>query len=322
MYKVAVVRGGPSDEHDVSMRTGAAVLSAIANSEFEPLDIVISRAGEWLQSGRVWNPVNLLQSTDVVFNALHGAYGEDGTIQRYLDLHGIAYTGSKAFPSSVAINKALTKDYLRQSGIKLAPHLFAAKDTVSNPHQFAAATADVFDGPYVLKPVSGGSSVGTVIAKNTIELGQLLETLFIDYDQILVEKKLEGREATVGIVNNFRDQHTYILPPIEIVPRQGFFDYQAKYDGTTEEICPGRFDFESKQALMNAAQIAHTQLGLSQYSRSDFILTKDGPYFLEINTLPDLTQASLVPKALDAVGVSFSAFIKHLLYDALKHAPK
>jgi len=321
MYRVAVVRGGPSEEHDVSMRTGDSVISALKNSEFVVSDIVVSRAGEWLQHGRVWDPIQILQSVDVVFIALHGAYGEDGKIQRYLDTHSIPYTGSKAYPSSVAFNKALTKDYLNRHDIKLAPHLYAAKENISDPFKFAEATSGVFDGPFVIKPVTGGSSVGIVIAKNTTELALALEKLFQTYDNLLVEKRIIGKEATIGVINNFREKLIYTLPPVEIIPKTEFFDYQAKYDGTTMEVCPGCFSSEEKSALAQAATLVHNELGLSQYSRSDFIVAADGVYFLEVNTLPGLTTESLFPKALEAVGVSYSGFVQHLLLDTLRHLP-
>lgn len=321
MYRVAIVRGGPSEEHDVSMRTGDSVITALKNSDFQVHDIVVSRAGEWLQHGRVWDPIQILQSVDVVFIALHGAYGEDGKIQRYLDSHAIPYTGSKAYPSSVAFNKALTKDYLQRHNIKLAPHLYAAKGNISDPFKFAEATVEVFSGPYVIKPVTGGSSVGTIMAKNTHELALALEKLFQTYDNLLVEKRIVGKEATVGVINNFREKQIYTLPPVEIVPRSEFFDYEAKYDGSTDEICPGSFSSQEKDELSAVAALVHQELGLSQYSRSDFIVSPSGIYFLEVNNLPGLTSGSLFPKALDAVGVSYSGFIQHLLLDALRHVP-
>lgn len=321
MYRVAVVRGGPSDEHDVSLNTGRSVLQALESSEFTPVDVVITRNNEWLSGGKTWDPISLLQTVDVVFIALHGFYGEDGRIQRYLDTHRVPYTGSGAFPSSVAMNKALTKTYLQNIDVKLAPHVYATRDIVDNPYNFAEASGSAFEGPYVIKPVSGGSSVGTHIARNTLELGQVLDKALQAHDQLLIEKRLIGREATVGVIDNFRDTDVYLLPPIEIVPKTDFFDYEAKYGGATEEICPGRFSQDEKELLMNAAKAIHKTLDLSQYSRSDFILTDDGVYFLEVNTLPGLTTESLMPKALDAVGVTYNAFIKHLLYDAIKHTP-
>jgi len=321
MYKVAVVRGGPSEEHDVSMQTGASVILALQDSDFIVHDIVVSRIGEWLYHGRVWDPIQILQSVDVVFIALHGAYGEDGKIQRYLDTHAIPYTGSRAYPSSLAFNKALTKDYLQRHNIKMAPHLYAAKENISDPFKFAAAATEVFEGPFVIKPVTGGSSVGTIIAKNTTELALALEKLFKTYDNLLVEKRIMGREATVGVINNFREKSIYILPPIEIIPKTDFFDYQSKYDGTTNEICPGCFSLTEKEILSEAAALVHNGLGLSQYSRSDFIVSTDGVYFLEVNTLPGLTTESLFPKALQAVGVSHGGFVQHLLFDALRHIP-
>ena len=322
MYRVGVVRGGPSEEHDISMKTGSSVIESLKRSQFKPVDIIIARNGEWLQGGKAWEPIKLLQTVDVVFNALHGSYGEDGTIQRYLDTHSIPYTGSGAFASALAMNKALTKDHVRKLDIKLAPHMFASRESAADPQNFAAATAEVFDGPYVVKPVASGSSIDANIVNNQLELGIVIEKLLNKHEQVLVEKQLHGREATVGVINNFRDQHVYVLPPIEIVPTRQFFDYDAKYDGSTEEICPGRFSQDEKDQLSNLAKAIHDELRLSQYSRSDYIITNDGIYFLEINTLPGLTEDSLMPKALDAVGIDYDSFVAHLVYDTLRHTPQ
>lgn len=321
MYRVAVVRGGPSDEHEVSLLSGKAVLNALADSEFQPLDVVVTKQKDWLYQGRSWDPVKLFQSVDVVFNALHGAYGEDGTIQRYMDTHNIRYTGSKAFASSLAMNKALAKAHLESVDIRLAPHVLARKESVSDVNEFAAATIETFNGPYVVKPANGGSSIGTRIVNSIDELATVLQDSFSDHDMVLIERLIPGREATVGVIERFRDTKHYVLPPIEIIPKEAFFDYKAKYSGHTEEICPGRFSQKEKDILMHAAAETHRVLGLSQYSRSDFIIGEDGIYFLEVNTLPGLTEASLLPKALEAVGVNYRAFIKHLLYDALHQSP-
>ncbi len=320
MYRVAVVRGGPSEEHEVSLQTGAAIISALADSEFQPLDVVVTKSKDWLYQGRSWDPAKLLQSVDIVFIALHGAYGEDGTIQRYLDTHGIKYTGSKAFASALAINKALAKAHLRDLDIRLAPHVLANRESIDSISSFVTATAETFAGPYVVKPATGGSSIGTQLVDDTGGLVQALEAAFADYELVLIERHLRGKEATVGVIERFRDTEHYALPPVEIIPTSSFFDYDAKYSGRTEEICPGRFSQQEKQILMKAATDTHRTLGLSQYSRSDFILTDDGIYFLEVNTLPGLTSASLFPRSLEAVGVSYHAFVTHLLYDALKHA--
>ena len=317
--RVAVLRGGLSDEYDVSLKTGAAVLEAIDRDRFEPIDIVITRSGEWLVGGFVRYPEQVLPVVDVAFLALHGAYGEDGTVQRLLDRFCVPYTGSKALPSSVAFNKALTKNALKHSGIKMAPHMTVSRDSIDNVHRIADSIVDRFGTQYFIKPVASGSSVGTMMVKNPALLPQALKDALSLYDEVIVEPRIVGREATCGVVERYRDTPLYALPPIEIVPppRADFFDMDVKYSGETEEICPARFDHKTKRELEDAAKLVHEVLGLSQYSRSDFIVANDGVYFLEVNTLPGLTKESLLPKAIDAVGGTYCDFITHLLTDAL-----
>lgn len=321
MYKVAVLRGGPSVEHEVSLHSGAQVIESLKNTEFSPVDVVISKSGEWLRDGKVFEPLNLLKGVDVVFIALHGSYGEDGELQRFLETHRIPFTGSGSFASATAMNKALTKSQLANLGIKMAPHMYANRDSVSNYRQYAEAVVDVFKGPYVLKPVNGGSSVGTVIAKNPFEIEAALDELFTVFDKVMVEQFVRGKEATVGIINNFRNEAEYTLPIVEIVPSGEFFDYDAKYGGKTDEICPGRFSEVERQVMSEAARKIHRHLNLRQYSRSDFIVSENGIYFLEVNTLPGLTSTSLLPKALDAVAVSLPSFLRHVINDTMTHTP-
>lgn len=321
MYKVAVLRGGPSAEHEVSMHSGAAVINALKNTEFTPVDVVISKNSEWLRDGKVWDPLNLIKGVDVVFIALHGSYGEDGVLQRFLETHQVPFTGSGSFASATAMNKALAKDQLSNLGIKMAPHMYANRDNISNYKQYAEAVAEVFSGPYILKPVNSGSSVGTVIAKNPIEMESALEELFTVFDRVMVEQFIKGKEATVGVVNNFRDQTEYVLPVVEVVPKAEFFDYDAKYGGETDEICPGRFSEAERLALSEYARKVHNHLNLKHYSRSDFIVTDNGIYFLEVNTLPGLTENSLLPKALDAVAVTLPNFLRHVINESMHHTP-
>lgn len=318
--RVAVLRGGMSDEYAVSIATGAGVLEAIDRERYNPIDVVITRGGEWLVDGRVRYPEHVLQVVDVAFLALHGAYGEDGTIQRLLDRYCVPYTGSKAMPSSVAFNKALTKDSLKHTGIKMAPHLTVSRRSKDNIPRIAESIADRFGTQYFIKPVASGSSVGTMMVKNPALLPQALHDALEIYDEVIVEPRIMGREATCGVIERYRDQDLYALPPIEIVPPQksDFFDADVKYSGETEEICPSRFSHEIKKEIEHAAKIAHQTLGLSQYSRSDFIVADDGVYFLEVNTLPGLTKQSLLPKAIVAVGGTYGDFITHLLTDSLE----
>jgi len=318
--RVGVLRGGPSEEYEVSMKTGASVLSSLSRDRYDPIDIVITKSGEWLVQGYTRFPEQVLPALDVVFLGLHGKYGEDGTVQRLLDRHGSRYTGSKAYPSSIAMHKALTKDYLRDSDMLLAPHLIVSSGSADNVHNIANSISDMFGPEYVIKPVSSGSSVGTSIVKNKALLPKMLKEALQKYDEVLVEKRIVGKEATCGVIENYRNRPLYVLPPIEIVPSReaDFFNHTAKYDGTTKEICPGRFSKEEKRIIEDAAKSIHETLGLSQYSRSDFMIGEDGVYFLEVNTLPGLTSESLLPKAIEAVGGTYADFIEHLLTEALE----
>lgn len=318
--RVAVLRGGPSGEYDVSMQTGASVLAALDTERFDAIDVVITKGGEWLTGGYVRYPEQILGSVDVAFLALHGTYGEDGTVQRLLDRYGVPYTGSRAYQSGVAMHKVITKDHLGESGAFLAPHMVVSSGSLQNLHSVSESIADLFGPEYVIKPVNSGSSIGTKIAKNKMFLPKLLKEALEEYDEVIVEKKISGREATCGVVENYRDTELYALPVIEIVPPASadFFDTTVKYNDTTEEICPGRFSRSEKTEMERLAREVHQTLGLSQYSRSDFIVAEDGIYFLEVNTLPGLTPQSLFPKALAAVGGTYEHFIDHLITDALE----
>jgi D-alanine-D-alanine ligase len=322
--RVAILRGGLSDEYAVSLATGAAVLEAIDRNQFDPIDIVITKTGEWLIDGRVRYPEHVLQAIDVAFLALHGAYGEDGTIQRLLERFCVPYTGSKPMPSSVAFNKALTKNSLKNTDVKMAPHMVVSRDSINNTHMVAEKITDMFGPQYFIKPVASGSSVGTMMVKNTALLPQALKDALSLYEEVIVEPRIIGREATCGVVERYRDTPLYALPPIEIVPpiKSEYFDATVKYSGETEEICPARFTHDVKQEIERVAKLVHSHLGLSQYSRSDFIVADDGIYFLEVNTLPGLTKQSLLPKAIDAVGGTYCDFLTHLLTDALRECAR
>ncbi|MCA9364061.1 D-alanine--D-alanine ligase [Candidatus Kaiserbacteria bacterium] len=319
--RVAVLRGGPSEEYDISMQTGAQVLAVLdTTTRFDPLDVVITKNGEWLVGGYVRLPEQVLPIVDVVFVALHGTYGEDGTLQRLLDRYGSRYTGSGAFASGIAMHKATTKEHLKRVGINTPKHFLATEQALDNLHGTAASIHALLGMPVIVKPVASGSSVGVVKVNTILGLEQALKQLLAVYPGVLIEELVVGTEATCGVIEGFRGEALYALPPVEIVPKNssGLFDHVAKYDGSTEEICPGRFDTTIKEQLMGIAKQIHQELGLSQYSRSDFIVTPSDIYFLEVNTLPGLSTESLFPKALTAVGSTFSEFVSHLLEDALE----
>lgn len=318
--RVGVLRGGPSSEYEVSLKTGAGVLSRLNSERYEPHDIFIDKQGMWHWRGVPVETYRALGNVDVVFNALHGPYGEDGTVQRILELNGIPFTGSGSLGSSLAMQKHLTKERVAQAGIRVPYGTVISRDDAGKDiERLALWLFKTFPQPSVVKPINAGSSVGVFIVRSYHDLLDALAGAFAQSEKILVEEYLKGREATVGVLDAFRGEEHYALPPVEILPnpKSGFFDYEGKYEGGSQEICPGRFTREEARELEHLARLAHRVLGLRHYSRSDFIITKRGIYFLETNTLPGLTETSLLPKAVDAVGLGYEGLLDHLIARAL-----
>jgi D-alanine-D-alanine ligase len=284
----------------------------------EVFDIFISREGTWHYLGAPIKPENVFKKVDVIFNALHGAYGEDGTVQKLLDTFKIPYTGSTALASAVGMNKVLSKKIFKNNNLKTPLHAIVSRD--QDLVTEATRIFKTFPMPVVVKPVSGGSSVGTAIAKTLPQLEIAITDALKYSKQALIEEFIAGKEATCGVVDSFRNEAFYSLLPVEIRKpnTSAFFDYDAKYSGKSEEICPGNFSETEKKIIQEMAVNAHEALGLRHYSRSDFIIhPKRGIYILETNTLPGLTGESLLPKSLKAIGCSLPDFLDHLIHLAL-----
>jgi len=315
--KVGVLRGGPSSEYEVSLKTGKSVMDSLAD-RYQVLDIFIDKNGVWHYLGAPIAPEKVFKKVDVIFNALHGVYGEDGTVQKLLDTFAIPYTGSTALASAVGMNKVLSKKAYKNNKLKTPLH-----KTISRGSNILAEISKLFKSfpmPVVVKPVNGGSSVGTAIAKTMADLEQAVTDALKYSDTALIEEFIAGKEATCGVVDKFRNEPVYTLLPVEIrKPTDApFFDYRAKYGGGSEEICPGNFTEKEKKIIQEMAREAHKALGLRHYSRSDFIIhPRRGIYILETNTLPGLTGESLLPKSLKAVGCSLPDFLDHLIQLAL-----
>lgn len=313
---VGVLRGGPSREHEVSLLSGHAIISNLPRDRYTVRDIYIDKQGVWHERGKPSTPSDILRTVDVVVVGLHGEYGEDGEVQRVLEQHGIPYTGADSFSSYVAMHKAMSKERAKEAGLKTAKYLLIEQD--SDPDTVAYEIVRTFHQPVVVKPVKWGSSVGIKIVGGYAPVQAALQELLKE-TEVLVEEYIRGTEATAGVVEGLRGESLYALPPIEIVPpRNDFFSYDAKYSGKTQEICPGRFSKEITEQLMEHAQRMHDALNLRHYSRSGFIVSPNGIYYLETNTLPGLTKESLLPKSLAAVGVSFPDFLHHLVELARK----
>ena len=244
--------------------------------------------------------------TDVVFLALHGTYGEDGTVQKQLDALGVPYTGCDAGASRIAFDKVLTKLQCLKAGVPTAKFL-----TVTSP---ATAFPESFAPPLVVKPVRQGSSVGLQFVEQTAEWANALAVALKFDTEVLVEEKIVGRETTVGILGGTA------LPIVEVHPKAGSYDYQNKYTaGATEYFCPANFDAATTQGIQAAALGAFRAIGGRDYARVDVMVRADGsPVVLEVNTLPGMTETSLLPKAAAAAGFSYAGLCQRMIDLALE----
>lgn len=323
--RVAVLRGGPSSEYDVSLKTGETVLKHIPTDHYHVEDIIISKDGVWHRKGIPVTPHDLFPHVDVVFNAMHGQYGEDGKVQHLLEMHGMPFTGSRAFASALGMNKAMAKEVFRKNNIRTPQYHLIEISEKKSPETLKEKIFSLFRKfplPLVVKPASAGSSVGVTLVKSFDAFEPAIEEAFKHSDAVLVEEFIPGVEATVGVIDHYRNQALYALPPIEIRPHnakgKAFFDFEAKYEGMSDEIVPGNFTASEKLELEDLARRVHKALDLHHYSRTDFIVSpRRGIYVLEVNTLPGLTEASLVPKALEAVGAPLPHFLDHVIQLAL-----
>ena len=314
---VGVLRGGPSREHEVSLKTGHAIVTNLPRDRFTVRDIYIDKQGVWHERGMPTTPAKALRTVDVVVIGLHGEYGEDGEVQKLLERTGVPFTGSDSFGSYIAMHKVIAKEKAKEAGL-LTPRYAFIEEGSDVPAQLAEVVR-TFHQPVVVKPVKWGSSVGVSIVAGYAPLLSLTTKLLEEGSGgVLIEELIKGTEATAGVVEGLRDEALYSLPTIEIVPpEKDFFSYDAKYSGATNEICPGRFPKNVSEELQRQARVMHEALGLRHYSRSDFIVSPKGIYYLETNTLPGLTEESLLPKSLAAVGVRFGDFLEHLIGLAL-----
>lgn len=343
--KIVVLAGGLSPERNVSLSSGSMVCQALRDRghqvalvdlffgledhKGEPEELFnapipdsfkkVSRQApdlEQVRASRKWKDASaigpgvleLCKKADVVYLGLHGACGEDGRIQAALDLLGVPYTGSGYLSSAIAMDKDLTKRLVA--------------DKVVTPRWMRVdLTEEQLDGlveevslPAVIKPVDSGSSIGVFIANDKAELRHALEESVKLGGRVVIEQYIKGREIQVAVLNG------KALPSIEITPKEGFYDYENKYQpGAALEVCPAPIPAEWEERIGKAAVAVFETVGLSVYARADFIVTEDGtPYFLEINTLPGMTPTSLVPQEAAAVGMDYGTLCETIIRSSLE----
>jgi D-alanine-D-alanine ligase len=297
--RITVMLGGPSAEREVSLRSGAGVASALRSLGHEISEVDPSQ-DDW----------KLPKDTEVVFLALHGTYGEDGTVQRRLEELGVPYTGCDPEASRIGFDKYLTKQRCVAAGVPTARFILLDSSATSWPMGW--------NPPVVLKPARQGSSVGLQMVERVSDWSKALaESMRFD-SQVLMEEKIIGRECTVGILD---DQP---LPLVEVRPKTGVYDYQTKYTaGTTEYLCPAPFDAATTARVQEAGLGAFKAIGGRDYSRVDVIVKPGGePVVLEVNTLPGMTDSSLLPKAAAAAGIGYAELCQRMVEMALRRAKK
>lgn len=315
ILKVGVVMGGPSSEHDISLMTGMNAVEGLHAAGHNPTPVFVAKNGNWFlgkQKGISYDPADVCGRFDVIFNAMHGEYGEDGQVQRLLEHCGVPYTGSGVSASALAINKIISREIFLNAGLRVPRGIAVRKDEF-NPRAHLAQIHGMSAPPWVVKPASRGSSVGVSIAWTFDELRDAFEHAFSFDKAALAEECITGREVTCGVLEDFEGEKQYALHPVEITPPEGhFFDYEVKYNGSTKEE-PAPFFGEMLRQVKAAAVTAHTALGCRHYSRSDMIIKNNKIYMLETNTLPGLTSESLFPKAARWANLDFPQLLDHLV---------
>lgn len=300
----------PENLEDVFTLPGHGLEIAGNIAEEEP-DLEAVRASRPDQSACFFGPnvISLCRIADITFLGLHGGEGENGKLQATFDLLGIRYTGPDSLGCAVAMDKGFTKQIFLQSGIDTPKGASLYKDS---PDKSLASLG--LSLPVVVKPCSGGSSIGVYIVHTEEEYKQALDNSFRYEDEVIIESYIKGREFACGIIDG------KALPPIEIIPKTGFFDYANKYqDGATEEVCPADIPEDIEKRMMELTAKAFRALKLNVYSRADFLLDENGNlYCLEVNTLPGMTAASLLPKEAKAIGIEYGDLCEMIIQKSVE----
>ena len=304
--RLALIAGGVSGEREVSLKGAAEVEKALDTEKYE-----VVRYDPATDLARIAADADKL---DAAFILLHGIHGEDGTMQGFLELLNIPYQGAGVLGSALAMDKNLAKTLYRLHGLPVAAWEMADQKDIAAPEALLAKLSL----PLVTKPVRQGSSLGMSIVRQSEQLPAALEIAFEHDSEVMVEEFIQGREITVGVIGN---DELMPLPLVEIIPgeRYDFFDYEAKYKpGATREVCPAEVDDQIREKAQQYGLIAHQALQLKGYSRTDMIVSGADIFILETNTIPGMTQTSLLPQAAAVAGLGFADLLDRLIELAME----
>jgi len=299
--------GGMSEERDVSLRSGKAIWEALLALGYEAQALDFNRTA--IRDIIDYKP-------DLVFIALHGKYGEDGTVQGLLESLQIPYTGSGVATSAICIDKVLSKRIFTSEGIPNAAYQIINRPELDQPDVIREQLLTRIGLPLVVKAATQGSSIGTYIIKDEKEIITAIEKAFQYSREVLVEAFIDGQELTVAVIGNNEPQ---VLPLIEITSANSFYDYESKYTkGMCVHIIPARIGEDSAAKIVSISQQVYKLMGCQGFARIDFILDKQGqPFVLEVNTIPGMTEMSLVPDAARAAGIEFNELVEIIVNMAL-----
>ena len=320
--RIAVVMGGTTSEHNISLKSGKVVMHQLQGN-FNVTEVNITQTGWYAYHENHEIPLNQanfsytykenVYTFDAVFNAVHGAPGENGELQSVLEKANIPYTGCSAEVARLTYNKYETLNFLAPHGIAIATHELLHKNDSWN----TTAIIEKIGLPCFVKANKAGSSYGVVKVHKVSEMEKAIETALKEDDHVLIERFLDGTEVSIGVIE-FKGK-IVVLPPTEIIANGDFFDYQAKYEGNSQEITPARLSEQQLQNLTAAAKKVFTTLGARGFSRSDFIFQGDTPYFLELNSIPGLTEESLLPQQARYVGITLSDLFTDMINSCIKN---
>ncbi len=307
--RVVVLMGGPSPEFGASLKSGEAVLEALDPARYEARAVFVDREGSWEIP-----PEEVAKSADCAVIALHGSYGEDGTVQSLLERHGIPYTGSRTLPSALGMNKFLALQVFADHGIRIPRTLFVAQSEWKVSEGVVAKTAAEYLGyPLIVKPNRSGSRIGVALVKNESELKDALAAVFHSANEALIQEFIKGREFTCGVFDYGWSESAFPLLPTEIVP-------QFPAPPALVMTPPKGLAEQEVKNIQKVALEVHKRTGASGCSRTDMVMdAKKAVYVLEINTVPGFSRMSLLVKAAEASGVAFPRLLDILIEGAEHH---